>query len=126
MTEWDLLRAAFAAYDPVPDEVRHAAERAAGFIRPATALPAVAGMRGEQVLRFAGAAGRVAVEIEPGRLTGVAEVADGSLWVRWPAGERPVAPADGWFVIEGLPVGPLSFAVRRAGLPDAVTPWFVA
>lgn len=125
MTEWDLLRAAFARYDPVPDDVRRAAERAAGFIGPTTALPAVAGMRGEQVLRFAGAAGKVAVEIEPGRVTGVAEVG-GSLWVRWPDGERPVDIDDGWFAVERVPAGPLSFAVRRPGLPDAVTPWFVA
>lgn len=126
MTEWELLRAAFERYDPVPDDVRQAAERAAGFVGPTTALPAVAGMRGEQVLRFAGAAGRITVEVEPTRLTGMADGIGGALWVRWPTGQRPVILEHGWFAIGGLPRGPLSFAVRRNGLPDAVTPWFVA
>ena len=126
MIEWSLLRAAFERFDPVPNDVRLAAEAAAGFVGSTTALPAVAGLRGEQVARFAGAAGRVTVEIEPGRLTGVAEGIDGALWVRWPGGERAIVLRDGCFSVDGLPAGPVSFAVRRAGSPDAVTPWFVA
>lgn len=130
MIEWGLLRAAFERYDPVPDQVRAAAERAGGLIGSSAALPlVVAGMRGEQVLRFAGAAGRVAVEIESAgtvRLTGLARDVVGALWVRWPDGERPVVVDQvGQFTVAGLPMGPLSIVVRRAGLPDAVSPWFV-
>ncbi|HVV23820.1 MAG TPA: hypothetical protein VHF06_30580 [Pseudonocardiaceae bacterium] len=129
MTEWDLVRAAFDRYDPVPADVRRAAERAAAFVGPRAALAAVDGMRGEQVLRFAGAAGRVVVEIECSdtvRLVGFALGVGGALWVRWPAGERPIAvDALGEFRVDGLPPGPLSIAVRRHGLPDAVSPWFV-
>ncbi len=126
MIEWSLLRAAYDRYDPVPAEVLATARRAGDLVGPVATLPAVGGLRGEQVLRFAGAAGRLTVEVEPTRLSGVADALGGALWVRWPAAERLVVPDGGWFTVDGLPRGPLSFAVRRAGSPDAVTPWFVA
>lgn len=133
MNEWELLRTAFDTYDPVPDAVRAAAERAGELVRRAsgwTALPlVVAGMRGERMLRFAGRAGRVDVEVESDRtvrLTGVATGVTGSVWVRWPGGERAAAvEADGRFTVAGLPPGPLGIALRRPGRADAVGPWFV-
>lgn len=134
MTDADLLaRLAelFARFDPMPVRIGRAAAGAgalAGRDSGSLALVVPGGIRGgEHVVGFAGAAGRVDVEIDGDgvavELTGVASIV-GELWVRWPGGARRV-DVDAWgrFAVSGLPAGPLSLAV--CGNTVAVGPWFV-
>lgn len=126
------LAGVFERHDPVPADVVAAAELAGRLVRPArswTALALVdgtAGVRGDAgMIGFADRWGRVDVEVRTGRLTGLCR-GPGAVWVRWPGGERAVDVDDlGRFTVTGLPAGPLSVVVRRAGSPDAVGPWFV-
>jgi hypothetical protein len=127
------LAAEFERHDPVPTQVRVAAEWAGSLVPQAKSwstlkLVTGAGLRGDGLLGFAGPAGRVDLEIESGdgtvTLSGLAT--RGDVWVRWPGGERHAVVDDvGRFTVVGLPAGPLSVVVRRQGEPDAVGPWFV-
>ena len=134
MTDAELLArlaALFARFDPVPAGIGRAAVGAgalAGRDSGSLAVVASGGVRGgEHVVGFAGAAGRVDMEIDGDgvtvELTGVASVV-GELWVRWPGGARRVDVDDwGRFVASGLPAGPLSLVV--CGDAVAVGPWVV-
>ncbi|HEX4703592.1 MAG TPA: hypothetical protein VH352_15800 [Pseudonocardiaceae bacterium] len=141
-TELRLLRrlaAAFERFDPVPAGIEAAAERAgviAGTARSWLAVVAdgsvghVRGEGGGRLLGFAWVDGRVDVYIDSGatgvQLSGLVSGVVGSVWVRWPGGEvRADVDEFGRFVVVGLPAGPLSLAVRGAGV-DSVGPWFVA
>jgi hypothetical protein len=139
----DRLAALFDQHDPVPAGVAAMAEHAGRWVwraRSWSELPLVADGEsgrvrgGGQLLGFASAAGRVDVEVSedgPGsvRLTGLfsgSSVSSGSVWVRWPTGERRLDVDElGRFTQNGLPAGPLSVVVRRPGEPDAAGPWFV-
>jgi hypothetical protein len=136
----DRLARLFDEHDPVPTGVAAMAEHAGQWVWRARswselALVADGGSGrvrgGGQLLGFASAAGRVDVEITedgPGsvRLTGLFSGASGSVWVRWPSGERRLDVDDlGRFTQRGLPSGPLSVVVRRPDQPDAAGPWFV-
>jgi hypothetical protein len=125
------LAGAFERHDPVPSEVVAAAEGAGRLVGPARSWTALAlvdgptGLRGGGAIGFADRWGRVDVDVEPGRLTGLRR-GPGAVWVRWPAGERAVVVDDvGRFAVTGLPAGPLCVVLRRPGAPDAVGPWFV-
>jgi hypothetical protein len=134
------LAAMFDQFDPVPTAICAAAERAGSLVGPARSWSALALVAdgsttqvrgvGGPLLGFAGPAGRVDVEIDGSdagvRLTGLVSGLVGTAWVRWPGGEVRADVDDvGRFVVVGLPAGPLSVVVRRAGAADSVGPWFV-
>lgn len=125
------LAAVFDRFDPVPAGIGRAAisaGRLAGSAPSALALVADgtpgAVRGGGRLLGFAGAGGRVDVQVDVEDtgvvLTGLVTAA-GRLLVRWPDGSRPV-DVDPWgrFTVSGLPAGPLSLV-----LDGAVGPWFV-
>ena len=137
------LRDAFAAVDPIPEDVRAAARAAFGWHRPGTALAeltadsaegAPAGIRGPgedgpRLLVFTGP--DVAVEIEVtgdgaereivGRL---APPAPADIAVRHASGEVAARtdPA-GHFVVPVVPAGPVSLVFLLTDATSIVTSW---
>ncbi|MFE2753172.1 hypothetical protein ACFXGA_14365 [Actinosynnema sp. NPDC059335] len=122
--------------DPTPEAIRDRARAALAERADATPLRLLAdsvrvdppGMRGrgharrlaftDLDLRFDHVAGGLHV-------TGLARAATLAV-ARWPGG-RVAAAVDpaGWFHVERVPFGPVSFVLRHAGR-DRATPWFVA
>ncbi|SDF61552.1 hypothetical protein SAMN05216553_102341 [Lentzea fradiae] len=74
-------------------------------------------------LVFHAGGGRLYLQLDPGRLTGVLDEASGSVEVRTPHSVEVLRPdAEGWFRAD-VPAGPACVTVPGLGL---TTGWFVA
>lgn len=130
MTEDRDLLAELAALlrraDPVPDDVRAAAEAvlALAFVPPEWTLlrPAegAAVRAARRSFRFSAGEISIRVDLHGGRLAGLVSPAM-AVEVCWPSGSRHLSPEDsGFFTLEDVPRGPLRVVAGRR----YVTRWF--
>lgn len=127
--------------DPVPDDVRAAAELAGELLRAPSdwewldvltdTTTLVRQRVGARLIRFGGNEITFDVELRrtgPSRLrlVGLIEPADGvgHVEVRWSSGAATVAPDElGYLYFEDLPAGPLRLVVHRPGRRSLATRW---
>jgi hypothetical protein len=145
------IAAVFGALDPVPDEVRRAAEDAAFVLRPTRTWRRLElvrdNMMSERERRLGFGPGGLDVrirrangdllalhgsvdgapgQVRAGRVRGLVDRGAAAVWVRWPGGAgRALVDAGGRFGLAGVPAGPLCLAVTGKAAGMALTPWFV-